>query len=893
MKLDLTMWQNGIVKFDKIKIQTNFHSLTVLPFIGILYWDTYGPNLMQLDFDGKATQYFHINASICSCPFDVSTLSTYSSMTVDNTNIEKPLIYWTSRDYVIVTDIDSCICNFILNVTNISYERSFNFLTTDKTNIYISTDNNDIYVLEKKYARLESTNAFKYIQKIKISYSITGFYAFGKSLQLYPPTRCLTPKEKVYIKVIKVMTDSIIVNFMEPVPKSGCKKYNLPTTLYTLYISYCVDNNGINKSEKFKLQTYERYYEIQNLTPLTEYKLQLNLSNFYVDQSSMNPILGSDDTLFIKTKPGKLNAPENITVQILTPTIVAVQWMPSKKLNCVPVTYEVHWRSLILIDGIPQTGEQVIKMSKYTADGMFFTKIQLLPAYEYLIYVRVYPVNFSNFYNDSSIKTIRTYLEPNNITLSGVSINTMNISWIPSTNLKVFCALKYKNDSTENWQTTNNIKMNYKKKVTFYIKNLQPETSYQFRLMLRYLEYEENFTWPSDGRFTFSTLGDISSTPGMLPTQYYSPLTLIITVIVIVVIVICVCYFYYLYRQWKKDKEQILPPIMIDIELPTLRVMPTENNQFNTVYIPLLNEWKSINREQITITGFLGSGTFGKVYQGKMKNLENPSIEMPVAIKMLRRNASLRDKEKFLEEARLMNRFRHKHVLRLLAVCSDKDSPLLVLELMETDLLKYLRESRTLQPLDLHALRLQDLLAMCEDVARGCCYLEDLRFVHRDLACRNCLVSARDRENRVVKIGDFGLTRDVYRDEYYRMRSEGLVPIRWMAPESLDTGKFTYQSDVWSFGVLMWKITSLGEKPYTDITNVEVINYVRGGGRLWRPLNCPSTLYQLMMCCWNVDNPRPNFKRCLKNIIALREVIEDALLSPVDNEQPANTQFFK
>ncbi|XP_072759726.1 uncharacterized protein [Anoplolepis gracilipes] len=535
MKLDLTMWQSGIVKFDKIKInETYFHSLTVLPFIGILYWDMYGQNLMQLDFDGKATQFFHINASICSCPFDVYTLSTYFSMTVDNTNIEKPLIYWTSRDYVIVTDIESCICNFILNVTNISYEKSFNFLTIDKTNIYISTDDNDIYVLRKKYARLESTNAFKYIQKIKISYSITGFYAFGKSLQLYPPTRCLTPKEKVYIKVIKVMTDSIIVNFMEPVPKSGCKKYNLPTTLYTLYISYCVDNNDINKSEEFKVQTYERYYEIQNLTPLTEYKLQLNLSNFYVDQLSMNPILGSDDTLFIKTKPGKLNAPENITVQTLTPTIVAVQWMPLKKLNCVPVTYEVHWRSLILIDGIPYTGEQVIKMPKYTADGMFFTKIQLLSANEYLIYVRVYPANFSDFYNDSSSKTIRTYLEPNNITLSRVSINTMSISWIPSTNLTVLCALKYKNDSTENWQTTNNIKVNYKKKVTFYIKNLQPKTSYQFRLILRYPEYETNFTWPSDGRFTFSTLSD-----DILTTAT------VFAVIVIVVILICVCCFYY------------------------------------------------------------------------------------------------------------------------------------------------------------------------------------------------------------------------------------------------------------------------------------------------------------------------------------------------------------
>jgi len=155
-----------------------------------------------------------------------------------------------------------------------------------------------------------------------------------------------------------------------------------------------------------------------------------------------------------------------------------------------------------------------------------------------------------------------------------------------------------------------------------------------------------------------------------------------------------------------------------------------------------------------------------QVFQGNAMDLEGPGIT-PVAIKMLRKDASSQEKTEFLQEARLMSHFRHKHVLRLLGVCLDP--LLLVLELMEVgDLLKYLRENRVLQPTDPSALRLQDLLSMCEDVARGCRYLEELHFVHRDLACRNCLVSARDRENRVVKIGDFGLARDIYKNDYYR-----------------------------------------------------------------------------------------------------------------------------
>ncbi|KAL6419470.1 hypothetical protein ACFW04_009355 [Cataglyphis niger] len=379
---------------------------------------------------------------------------------------------------------------------------------------------------------------------------------------------------------------------------------------------------------------------------------------------------------------------------------------------------------------------------------------------------------------------------------------------------------------------------------------------------------------------------DISSNPGnSVVTQYYQ---YIISGLVAIVIIICVCYFYYLYRQHNKCNEQDLPPIITNIELAILHEIPNGNVQVNMLYSPTL-EYNSdeyvltkIKREQIRLEELIGSGAFGKVYRGKVKNFGESGLEIPAAIKMLRKNASSQEKKKFLNEARLMNHFRHKHVLRLLAVCLDQESPLIVLELMETDLLQYLRDNRKFQPTDSHALRLQDLFAMCEDIARGCRYLEDLRFVHRDLACRNCLVSARNRENRVVKIGDFGLARDVYENDYYRKKGQDLLPVRWMAPESLVIGKFTSQSDVWSFGVIMWEITSLGEQPYTGRTDLGVIDYIRGGHRLTMPLNCPPALYELMLRCWNPANERPNFKLCLKNIIALRNNMKDTLLSPLD-----------
>ncbi|XP_013384581.1 proto-oncogene tyrosine-protein kinase ROS [Lingula anatina] len=318
-----------------------------------------------------------------------------------------------------------------------------------------------------------------------------------------------------------------------------------------------------------------------------------------------------------------------------------------------------------------------------------------------------------------------------------------------------------------------------------------------------------------------------------------------------------------------------------DIELATLRELPRIAYHTNTTLYgmginPSEDEVAALphfRRDQLTLTQLLGSGAFGEVYEGEATDvLGQATGPTKVAVKTLRRGANDSEKEEFLKEALLMSNFKHNHILRLLGVCLDNDPQFIILELMDCgDLLSFLRATRP-SHLGQTALTFPDLISICCDVSKGCSYLEDLHFVHRDIAARNCLVSWKD--NKItVKIGDFGLARDIYRNDYYRKEGEGLLPVRWMSPEALIDGVFTTQSDVWAYGVLVWEVLTLGQQPYPARTNLEVLQFVRGGGRLDRPENCPDELHDLTLKCWSFNaKDRPTFHHIEERLIHFMEL---------------------
>ena len=135
-------------------------------------------------------------------------------------------------------------------------------------------------------------------------------------------------------------------------------------------------------------------------------------------------------------------------------------------------------------------------------------------------------------------------------------------------------------------------------------------------------------------------------------------------------------------------------------------------------------------------------------------------------------------------------------------------------------------------------------------------YLGTMKCIHRDLAARNVLVS----KDLVIKIGDFGLARDVHKNDYYRKVGDGWLPIRWMAPEAVFERKYTSMSDVWAFGILLWEIATYGMSPYPGVELTDVYQLLESGYRMECPPGCPSRVYDLMRQCWNWEpGTRPTF----------------------------------
>ncbi|XP_072048964.1 tyrosine kinase receptor Cad96Ca-like [Amphiura filiformis] len=285
-------------------------------------------------------------------------------------------------------------------------------------------------------------------------------------------------------------------------------------------------------------------------------------------------------------------------------------------------------------------------------------------------------------------------------------------------------------------------------------------------------------------------------------------------------------------------------------------------------------------RSKLEIMRELGHGEFGKVLLAKAKGIMGINGETDVAVKTLKEDASSSDREELLQEVDLMKILEpHPNVVRLLGYCTEKDPIYVVVEYMGNgDLKTFLRQSRSTKKDNIYdnlhsisaSLSLMQLITFARQTATGMEYLSSQKCIHRDLAARNVLVN----DELVCKVSDFGLARDVINVRVYqRQREELRLPIRWMALESLVESAFTTESDVWSFGILLWEIITLGARPYPGTDTKDVVSGLKLGMRMPCPTHCPLEIYTIMESCWKADpSERPSFTSIVNMLHDLLEM---------------------
>ncbi|EDO47097.1 predicted protein, partial [Nematostella vectensis] len=294
--------------------------------------------------------------------------------------------------------------------------------------------------------------------------------------------------------------------------------------------------------------------------------------------------------------------------------------------------------------------------------------------------------------------------------------------------------------------------------------------------------------------------------------------------------------------------------------------------------LPWNAEWE-FPRDRIKLLDIVGTGAFGQVFLAEAVGISNKQVTR-VACKGLKENATDSEYRDLLSELKiLMHIGEHKNIVNLLGACTKgRECDLLVIieYCPHGNLLNFLRKRRdvfeatwsppTEKPDE--TFTLTDLVITSFQVSRAMQFLASRRCVHRDLAARNVLVG----ENYVMKIADFGLARDIYKEEHYVKTTAGLLPVKWMAIEALVDQVYTHSSDVWSFGVLLWEIFTLGGSPYPGLPANEVYQYLMEGQRMAQPEDCPQEMYDLMLRCWQHDPAqRPTFTQLLETIDKILE----------------------
>lgn len=378
----------------------------------------------------------------------------------------------------------------------------------------------------------------------------------------------------------------------------------------------------------------------------------------------------------------------------------------------------------------------------------------------------------------------------------------------------------------------------------------------------------------------------------------FHPIYLAFVAVVLILIVLVIVYFFVSRRRRAPvviDKRNsrtfgpdvngmemnLLPSTCTDVEVDKSLNEPYDSARQDYCVIPPLipnpneKDWE-IPLESVVLVKVIGKGAFGQVAKGMVKGFDKDSGNRLVAIKMLRDNPTDENRQDILAELNTMKKLPpHQNVIQLLGCVTKTDPVMVITEYVPYgDLLGFLRKSRGLQDnyykdpdiKPQSSLRPKQLFGFAWDIANGMEFLASEKIVHRDLAARNVLVG----DGQICKITDFGLARDVFQEDWYRRTATGRLPVKWTAFESLMYGICTTMSDVWSYGIVMYEIFTIGGVPYPKVDGKALSSLLQEGYRMPRPSHLDTKLYEVMKSCWDKKpEERPSFTKLRKMMKAM------------------------
>ncbi|KAK3558359.1 hypothetical protein QTP86_017231, partial [Hemibagrus guttatus] len=422
----------------------------------------------------------------------------------------------------------------------------------------------------------------------------------------------------------------------------------------------------------------------------------------------------------------------------------------------------------------------------------------------------------------------------------------------------------------------------------------------------------ENLVGQDRGAFPIDPVGNYFHTLHYITTEKLFTATLIGAISVMAFLLLVLLILMYKYKQ--KPKYEIRWKI----------IETTDGNSYTFIDPTQLpyNEKLEFPRDKLKLGKILGSGAFGKVVEATAYGLGKVDNVTRVAVKMLKASAHLDEKEALMSELKILSHLgQHKNIVNLLGACTHGGPVLVITEYCcHGDLLNFLRnkaqtflncvisipEDRSnyknvtadkmffrsdsgisstcsdayldMKPLvtksqisrisscnqDGDFVDMDDLLIFSYQVAQGLEFLASKNCIHRDVAARNVLLT----DGHVAKICDFGLARDIMNDSNYVVKGNARLPVKWMAPESIFECVYTVQSDVWSYGILLWEIFSLGQSPYPNmLVDSKFYKMIKCGYQMSRPNFAPPEMYTIMKTCWNLEpTERPNFSKIVQLI---------------------------